>query len=66
MVDGDYARWRDYTLDQVEDAGQQENLNWFALMGAMSALGSRVAWSDFVETRVFNSNKVAAIFEPAA
>ena len=63
-VAGDYAAWRDCTLDQIEDAGQQENLNWFALVGAMSALERRVAWADFVETRVFNSNNVAAVFEP--
>jgi hypothetical protein len=40
-------------------------LNWFALMGAMQTLGAALEWSEFVETRVFNSSKVAAIFAPA-
>lgn len=65
MVRGDYAFWRSFTLNQVIDAGEQETLNWFALVGAMSELGQRCAWSDFVETYVFNSSKVAAIFPPA-
>lgn len=64
MVEGDYARWRNYTLAQIEDSAQQEVLNWFALVGAMSALGQRCTWSDFVETYLFNSSKVAAIFDP--
>jgi hypothetical protein len=62
MVAGDREVWRNTSLASVEDAGQQEVLNWFALVGAMDALGMRVDWSEFVETRVFNSNKVAAIF----
>ena len=64
MVEGDYAYWRSYTLDRIEESGQQEVLNWFALMGAMNELGIRCTWSDFVETYVFNSSKVAAIFGP--
>lgn len=63
MVAGDYRLWRDTPLAAVEDAGQQEVLNWFALVGAMDALGARVRWSEFVETWVFNSSKVAAVFE---
>ncbi len=38
-------------------------LDWFALIGAMSALNRRLTWSDIVETYIFNSTKVAAIFE---
>jgi hypothetical protein len=63
MVEGDYGRWRATSLQEVEDAGQQEVLNWWALMGAMEALGARLEWSEFVETHVFNSNKVFAAFE---
>ncbi|TWS96170.1 extradiol ring-cleavage dioxygenase [Reyranella sp. CPCC 100927] len=65
MVAGDYPMWRNYSLEQVEESGQQELLNWFALAGAMDALKRRPTWSDFVETYVFNSSKVAAIFAPA-
>lgn len=62
LVAGDLARWRDYPLDALEDAGQQEMLNWFALAGAMHALDARLEWSDFVETRILNSSKVAAVY----
>ena len=64
MVGGDHDMWRNYTLAQVEESAQQEVLNWSALVGAMSALGQRCTWSDFVETYVFNSSKVFAIFAP--
>lgn len=59
---GDYEAWRATPLQAVEDAGQQEVLNWFALAGAMEALGARLEWSEFVETHVFNSNKVFAVY----
>lgn len=65
MVTGNWDVWKSMTLDQVEAAGDQELLNWFALAGAMDALGQPCSWSEFVETHVFNSSKVAAIFEPA-
>jgi hypothetical protein len=65
MLRGDYAAWRDTPLAEVIEAGQQEVLNWFCLMGAMSELRRPLTWSQFVETYVFNSTKVAAIFEPA-
>jgi hypothetical protein len=64
MVSGDLARWRDVPLADIESSGQQEMLNWFCLMGAMNELDRRIAWSDFVETHIFNSDKVTAIFEP--
>ena len=63
FANGQLERWRDVTLAQVEDAGQQELLNWFPLAGAMHELGAKLAWSEFVETYVFTSNKVAAVFE---
>jgi len=66
MLDGDYDAWRRFPLDRLVDSGGQEVLNWFALVGAMNALGHRVAWSSFVETYVFNSSKVAAVFAPGA
>lgn len=65
MIAGDAATWRNYPLAQIEESGQQEVLNWFALYGAMHGLGIACSWSDFVETWVFNSNKVSAIFGPA-
>ncbi|MBL8344443.1 MAG: hypothetical protein JNN03_03310 [Rubrivivax sp.] len=65
LVKGDYAAWRNHPLAQVEESGQQEVLNWFVLAGAMNALGARLEWSEFVETWIFNSSKVAAVYAPA-
>lgn len=64
VTSGELGRWRESTLVEVEDAGQQEMLNWFCLMGAMHELDRRLRWSQFTETRVFTSNKVAVVFEP--
>jgi hypothetical protein len=60
----DFAPWRATSLADVETAGQQELLNWFALMGAVEALGARLEWSQWVETHIFNSNKVFAVYGP--
>ncbi|MGE0311163.1 MAG: hypothetical protein AB7P21_06020 [Lautropia sp.] len=65
MLAGDYARWRETPLASFEKAGQQEVLNWCPLLGAMETIGARLAWSEFVETAVFNSNKVFAVYEAA-
>ena len=61
----DFDAWRATQLKAVEDAGQHELLNWFALAGAMEELGARLEWSEFVETYVLNSNKVFAIYGTA-
>ena len=65
MRAGDYDAWRATPLSAIEHAGQQEVLNWFALCGAMEELGARLQWSDFVQTHVFNSNKVFAVYAAA-
>jgi hypothetical protein len=62
LVAGDYGAWRETPLAAVVDAGQQELLNWFCLMGAMSELNQRLEWSEFVAAYIFVSNKVAAVF----
>ncbi|MGH3661481.1 MAG: hypothetical protein ACRDT1_12615 [Micromonosporaceae bacterium] len=65
LVAGDVDSWRARSLDSIEDAGQQELLNWFPLFGAMTALGRPTpTWSEMVETDVFNSNKVFATYVP--
>lgn len=64
MVKGDHETWLNYPLAQIEASAQQEVLNWCALFGAMTALGQPCTWADFVETYVFNSSKVFAIFAP--
>ncbi len=64
LVAGDYAAWRSTPLAAIEESGQHELLNWFCLVGAMSELGAKLEWSEFVETYAFNSDKVSAIFTP--
>ena len=59
----DWETWRTVGLRDIERSGQQEMLNWFALAGAMDASNAELLWSDFVETSIFNSNKVFAIFD---
>ena len=65
MVEHDHDYWRTRPLAEVEEAGQQEVLNWWALVGAMEEIGARLTWSDFVETHIFNSNKVFATYHAA-
>ena len=64
LRDGRFAEWRDLTLAQIEDAGQQEFLNWICLAGAMHELGRRAEIVDYVESYVFNSDKCFAVFRP--
>ena len=63
LVDGDFATWEKYSTDEVVHAGQQEVLNWFALTGAARELDASLSWHTFVETWVFNSNKVFAVWD---
>lgn len=65
LAEGDTGSWEATTTDAIEHGGQQEVLNWFAIMGAARELGVTPAWSEFVETWVFNSNKVFASWPPA-
>src|SRR6185312_7554677 len=50
------------TLEQVEDCGGHETLNWFALMGAMQELNQKIVWSNILPTYIFNATKVTAVF----
>jgi Catalytic LigB subunit of aromatic ring-opening dioxygenase len=65
FVESDWGRWRTVSLGEIEAAGQQELLNWFVLAGAMEEGQGRLLWSTFIETRVFNTNKVFACFDEA-
>ena len=62
LVAGDFDAWKKVTSREVIEAGQHEMLNWFCLLGAVSALGLTLEWSDLVTTEVFNSNKAFAIY----
>jgi hypothetical protein len=63
LAGGDYEAWHNVDLAAIEDAGQQELLNWFCLVGAMDELARRPTHAELVETFAFNSNKCFAIFE---
>ena len=58
----DYAAWRTTSLAAIEDSGQQEMLNWMCLAGAMAELDRRPSETTFIESWIFNSNKVFATF----
>ena len=60
---GDYAKWRDTPLAQMEASGQQEVLNWVCLAGAMAELHYKANILDWVETWTFNAPKCLAVFK---
>ena len=62
---GNFDYWRSVTIEQVEDSGEQEVLNWWVLMGAMEALGHKDPdYHGYVESYIFNSNKCFASWRP--
>jgi hypothetical protein len=65
LKSGNYSKWRDTSLAAIEDSGQQEMLNWFCLVGAMSELQLAPVWTEFIEAYLFNSDKCFAVFPPA-
>ena len=63
LKQGDWDFWRNTTLEQVENSGHHELLNWFCLAGAMKALGrTKPDESAFLESWITNSDKVFAVF----
>ncbi|SPM34841.1 extradiol ring-cleavage dioxygenase class III protein subunit B [Mycobacterium rhizamassiliense] len=63
LKNGDYAKWQSTSAQDLIESGQQELLNWFCMTGAVAELGLELAWSDFVATDVFNSNKCFGVFK---
>ncbi len=61
---GDFEAWRGLTTAQVEDAGQQEMLNWMCLAGALSELNRKPEIVEFQQTYVHNSSKCLAVARP--
>lgn len=57
LRDGKAHLWRDLSMKEIGDAGQQEFLNWVCLGGALSALSFRPRIIDFIQTYIFNSSK---------
>jgi hypothetical protein len=65
LREGDWATWRSTTIEEAEDRGHHELLNWFCLAGAMSELGRKPDESVFLESWISNSDKVFAVFRPS-
>jgi len=59
---GNYQAWARISTADIEDAGQQELLNWMCLAGAMADLDYKPEIIDYLETYVFNSDKCLAVF----
>jgi hypothetical protein len=59
-----YDALRRRTVQDIEESGQQEVLNWFCLAGAMEELGRSPDYIDLAETHIFNSNKCFAVYRP--
>jgi hypothetical protein len=51
-------------LETIEDAGEQELLNWIPMAGAMYELGQKPSMTQFVESYLMNSCKAVALFPP--
>ena len=64
LADSDFEAWSRISTEQIEDAGQQELLNWMCIAGAMQELDYKTEVIDYVETYIFNSNKCVALFKP--
>lgn len=62
LQSGDLAKWKDVKLEDIEASGQQEVLNWFCLVGAMSELGKKADIVEWAETWAFNAPKCMAVF----
>ncbi len=66
LTEGNWELWRNTTLEEVEDRGHHELLNWFCLVGAMHELGQeKPDASVFLESWITTSDKVFAVFRPA-
>ena len=65
LQEGREAAWRDLTVAEIEDAGQQELMSWICVAGAMHELGQKGDVVDYLETAgVFNSGKCLAVWRP--
>ncbi|HEV8022305.1 MAG TPA: hypothetical protein VGP41_13615 [Candidatus Lustribacter sp.] len=62
LTDGRWTDWAALSTAAIEEAGQNEILNWVCLAGAMSALRARCEVVDYVESLLFNSSKCFAVF----
>ena len=64
LKQGREEEWKDITVAEIEDAGQQELLNWVCLAGAMHEVGQKADVLEYLETHIFNSGKCQAVYRP--
>jgi len=64
LVEGDWDVWKNVNIEEAEDRGHHELLNWFCLAGAMSELDRKPDYAVFHESWITNSDRVFATFRP--
>jgi hypothetical protein len=65
LQEGREVAWKDLTVAEIEEAGQQELMTWICVAGAMHELGQKGEVIDYIETAgVFNSGKCLAVWRP--
>jgi hypothetical protein len=64
LSEGDWEPWRHTSIEEAEDHGHHELLNWYCLAGAMAELDRKPDYSIFLESWITNSDKVFAAFRP--
>ena len=64
VEEGREEEWKAVSVAEIEDAGQQELLNWVCGAGAMNELGQKAEVLDYLETYIFNSGKCLAVYRP--
>jgi hypothetical protein len=64
LVEGDWKLWSEVQIEEAEDRGHHELLNWFCLVGAMAEIDRRPDYAVFLESWITNSDKVFAAFHP--
>ena len=56
------AEWRNFKLEELEDAGQHELTIWSAMVGAMADMGKKPQVVDYIENWTLNTDSCFAIF----
>ncbi|MDA1324007.1 MAG: extradiol ring-cleavage dioxygenase [Proteobacteria bacterium] len=64
LAAGNYAPWRELSIETLQEAGQHELLNWYPLAGAMHALGQPPIYCELLESHLMNSSKCIAVMPP--
>jgi hypothetical protein len=58
-----YGAWRNLSREALIESGNNEFMSWICLAGALHELQLQPVYLDAVETWIFNSTKVTAVFK---